>query len=34
VKFYEGHFHDFLNDIDNEKVIADRSVTAARMSGR
>ncbi len=23
LKFYEGHFHDLLNDIDKEKVIAD-----------
>jgi len=23
LKFYDGHFHDLLNDIDKEEVMAD-----------
>ena len=32
IKLYEGHFHDLLNDIDKESVIADiKSWIAARL---
>ena len=42
LKFYEGHFHDLLNDIDKEKVIADikgwidarLAVASAELAGR
>ena len=33
IKLYEGHFHDLLNDIDKELVIADiKSWIAARLT--
>lgn len=33
LKLYEGHFHDLLNDIDKEKVMADiQNWTDARLS--